>query len=79
MKLRLNFGTERLKFKRKTQAYCPKPLPRDFILFILPNDFNNNSAVKLRQDELDDQDAETEDQELTRGTDAGIAQGGIEG
>ena len=30
--LLLNFGGERLEFKRKTRTYRPKPLPRDFIL-----------------------------------------------
>ena len=30
--LLLNFGAERLEFKRKTRTYRPKPLPRDFIL-----------------------------------------------
>jgi GxxExxY protein len=30
--LLLNFGAERLEFKRKTRTYRPKPLPEDFIL-----------------------------------------------
>lgn len=30
--LLLNFGAERLEFKRKTRTYRPKPLPKDFIL-----------------------------------------------
>ena len=30
--LLLNFGAERLEFKRKTRTFRPKPLPRDFIL-----------------------------------------------
>ncbi len=30
--LLLNFGAERLEFKRKSKTYRPKPLPKDFIL-----------------------------------------------
>ncbi|MCI0747639.1 MAG: GxxExxY protein [Verrucomicrobia subdivision 3 bacterium] len=30
--LLLNFGAERLEFKRKTRTYRPNPLPKDFIL-----------------------------------------------
>jgi GxxExxY protein len=30
--LLLNFGAERLEFKRKTRTYRPKALPKDFIL-----------------------------------------------
>jgi PD-(D/E)XK nuclease superfamily len=30
--LLLNFGAERLGFKRKTRTYRPKSLPKDFIL-----------------------------------------------
>ena len=30
--LLLNFGAERLEFKRKSRTYRPKPLPKDFIL-----------------------------------------------
>jgi len=30
--LLLNFGAERLEFKRKTRTYRPKPLPKEFIL-----------------------------------------------
>jgi GxxExxY protein len=30
--LLLNFGSERLEFKRKARTYRPKPLPKDFIL-----------------------------------------------
>jgi len=30
--LLLNFGAERLQFKRKTRTYRPKQLPKDFIL-----------------------------------------------
>ncbi len=30
--LLLNFGAERLEFKRKTRTYRPKPLPQDFTL-----------------------------------------------
>jgi len=30
--LLLNFGAERLQFKRKTRTYQPKSLPKDFIL-----------------------------------------------
>ena len=36
-------------------------------------------AGNLRQDEQDGQDAEIEDQELTRGAGAGVQQGEIEG
>jgi len=30
--LLLNFGAERLEFKRKSRTIQPKPLPKDFIL-----------------------------------------------
>jgi hypothetical protein len=30
--LLLNFGAERLEFKRKSRTYRPKPLAEDFIL-----------------------------------------------
>jgi GxxExxY protein len=30
--LLLNFGAEKLEFKRKTRTYCPKQLTKDFIL-----------------------------------------------
>ncbi len=32
LELRLNFGAERIKFKRMKRRCRPKPLPRDFIL-----------------------------------------------
>ncbi len=73
--LLLNFGAERLEFKRKTRAYRCK----GFYLVNPVQCFHGCPSRKLGQDEQDGQDAGMEEQELTECIGAGVKQGGIEG
>ena len=67
--LLLNFGAERLEFKRKTRAYrCKGFYPVNPVQC-----FHGCLGRNLRQDEQDGQDAGMEEQELTRGAGAGIS------
>ena len=74
--LLLNFGAERLEFKRKTRTYLPKRFyPVNPVNPV--QCFHGGLGRKLGQDEQDGQDAEMEEQELTKGIGAGVNKAGL--